>query len=215
MEQSDVFAREENGFLLSRNFRYWNHRQHEAPEVIWESFEPKEPKVKLTLDELAIVALKLREDQIVSEEMSYPLSRFDLTWVERSYDSLRFYGALSKTQRASANTPDGIRLGDLDSNQQQLLKTSVTNLIMESGFCSHELAKSLVTNGKIDERLRELRFKIKIKPNVHTNTSGSDLTDGEETLVKFVPENYIATASEFRFEFSEKEVVTQSIDFRQ
>ncbi len=215
MVQGKVFAKEDSGFLMARSFRYWTNRQHEAPEAIWKTFEPIGRAVEPTLDEAAKVAVTLREDQIVSQEMEYPLSRFDLWKVENSYDSLRLYGSLSKAQRTTAQSLDGVRFGDLDSNQQQMLKTCVTKLIMESGSCSYELAKSLVTNGNTNERLRELRFKIKVTPNIRTNTAGSDLTDGEEVIVKFKSENYVATATEFRFEFSDNEIVSQSINIRQ
>ena len=208
--RAEVYTKEDSGFLLARNFRFWTHRQHEAPEAIWKSFEPYR-KGEPTVDDLAKIASAHREDQIVSTEMYYPLAPIDLWRVEDAYDSLRFYGCLSNSQKAAAQTAEGIRMSDLDSRQQQLLVECIMKLILENGSCSIDLAKSIVANGNIQDRLSTMKFRVNVIGNVQTNDGRQEVKDGEEVLFKPSSDVIKATVSEMRFEFSDKDLLVQSI----
>ncbi len=212
-KQADVYTKEDNGFLLARNFRFWNHRQHEAPEATWKSFEPYS-KGEQTVDELARIASSIREDQLISTEMYYPLSPIDLRRVEEAYDSLKFYGSLSNSQKSLAQTSDGIRMIDLDSRLQQKMVECVMKLVLEHGSCSIDLAKFLVANGNIQDRLSTMRFRVNVINNVQTNDGRPEVKDGTEVLFKHSSDVIKAMVSEMRFEFSDKDSLVQSILIR-
>jgi hypothetical protein len=167
---------------------------------------------ELTIDQFARIANALRYDQLVSREMYYPLSPIDLWRVEEAYDSLKFYGCLSNSQKAATRTADGIRMIDLDSRQQQIYADCAIKLVLESGSCSIELAKSLAANGNIQARLGSARFRVKvIDNNVSANDGRTEITDGNEVFFKPIPGEFPAAIVELRFEFSDTESMVQSI----
>ena len=214
MNDTSALVQEDHGYLMARNPLYWRHRRHEAPETVWAQIEPKDSTVDATFNDFVNAAQLLREDQMFSREIGYPLTSFDIGTVGNGYDSLRLYAMLSPDQRAAAKKDSGIFISELGTAQQKQMEDTVIKLILESGTCSYDLAKTLVLNGVSAGQLQNLCLKLRITDFPVQNHYTDELKDGDTVLVKRGMTSYAVSHASFSYECGPKESVDQWIQFK-
>ncbi len=210
MEDTQAFCKEDQGFLLARNFRYWTHRRHEAPEAVWKSFESQ--KAPRPLSFYLKVANAFREDQLISDETYYPLATFEVSQFSYSYDSLRFLSLLSTSQFNSVQSDGGLEFSDLTESQSDAAVDTVIKMLSESGSCSFGLAKAIVERGIANQELRAMRVKMTGNDFRNWIHYGMELREGNEIIQKAVQTRGPATQFSIRFGFNDEAYVSQSIN---
>ncbi|MEI7984312.1 MAG: hypothetical protein WCI55_01690 [Armatimonadota bacterium] len=213
MGDSQCLAKEDNGYLLARNFAYWSRRKSETPEATWSKVEPRETGQLPTLDQALFVARAFREDQLAIGETNYPATRAKLPKVTECLDSLKLFAMLSPRQREIAARDEGLGFSDLVGNQQDQLLNSALKLILEHYGCTYELAKSLALNGFGLEQLKDLRFTAKWKDRV-SNNAFVDTPTGKKLIEKPTAEESQRQTLWFTFSLSRQEGLTQYIDLK-
>ena len=203
---------EDHGFLMARNYRYWTHRLHEAPESLWSRLEPKDRRDKTSLDEQIGFSLNLREDQMHTNEIEYPLSRADLGNALWNFDMLRFYAGLSESERNAARGALGIAAAELSTSQQARLDELLKKLITKSGSCSFELAKYLYQNGFNSDLTQRMRFHLG-EGSYQSNESTHEVRDGDEIIEKSEKTEGKVTNISFEFVLGKDLTVSQSMSY--
>ncbi len=160
MDESEVYCQEDHGYLVARNFRFWTHRRHEAPEAVWQKLAPAKDDGPMDLNRYAAYALALREDQTQSVDLGYPLCEIDLARVAHSYQMLRFYGMLNDDQRKTARQEAGLGAESLTDTQRSEMNSLLKTVIFTDGFCSVGMAKYLFTNGLMSSDLQQMRLHL-------------------------------------------------------
>ena len=213
MKDNELLAKEDNGYLVARNFRYWRHRRHEAPEALWAKFESISEDKPLTMQDFVKAAQAFREDQLLSQEIGYPLSGFDTGSVISSYDSLRLFGALAPDQQKLA-LDKGISISDVGSAQQQQMVDTVIKLILDSGTPSLELSKALITKGMAASQFGSLLFRIQLTEFPEQNFYSDELKEGGIVLEKQGMTKHAASHFAFNYSIGPKETVSQAMQIK-
>lgn len=211
MENFNTYCKEDKGFLVARNYRFWSHRLHEANESIWQKIEPADAKTKLNFDQYVAIAFGLTETQMRSEDIGYPLCRMNLDPVRYSYDSLRFYAQLPNGQKQTSASANGLPYPDLDTNQRQAMNNLLIKLILETGSCSYEMAKLVAVNGFHSDLMRQIVFKVKENKLENFGNWLEEIKDGDEVIVKGGVEHGNATQFNFTFGLTDKQTVGQTL----
>ncbi len=213
MEESQCLAKEDNGFLLARNFGFWSRRKNEVPESVWNKIEQAEVGQFPTLDQVLIIARTFGEDQLANGETNYPVSRANLTKVNDCLDSLKLFATLSPNQQELAAREEGIGLSDLGGNQRDQFLSTVLKVILERHGCTYELAKGLALNGLGLDQLRGFRIVVKWKDRV-SNYAFVDTPTGKKLVEKPTNEETQRRTLWFTFSLSKQEGLTQYIDLK-
>jgi hypothetical protein len=201
---------EDNGFFLARNFRYWSHRRHEVPESLWQKLEPKDKSKPMGLKECLEFALSLREDQMRTREMRYPLCKVDLGRVLEGYDMLRFYAGLSQDQRQQAMQDNGLSADSISAPQQQEMTELVKKLACKSGSISFEMAKYLFSSGIDRNVARQMRLRLVEEKNYRHGSYLDEVKDGDEVLEKGGSVKLVGTNLTFNFVLDKDQTLGQS-----
>jgi len=204
-----TLCKEDSGYLVARNFRYWTHRRHEAPESVWNSLEPKDTSKPITFAQCSSVALTLREDQLNTPEIGYPLSKFDARKVLTAYDSLRFLASLTEAQRTASSTGTGLAANDLSPAQNQEMQRVILKLVTGGSGCSYEMAQYLVANGLGPAVLQKMKFSMKVNHYEDNGNWIEELKDGNEVITKAGVVRGPADQILFSYGISEKETIGQ------
>ncbi|MBI1331554.1 MAG: hypothetical protein GC165_01600 [Armatimonadetes bacterium] len=210
VEDNKTFCKEDSGFFLARNFRYWTHRRHEASEAQWSKFESVNTPHDLNF--FIQVAGSFREDQLTNEEVDYPLTTFDAFGVANSYDALRFLSQLTSNQMAAASADDGLAIATLGTDQQQAAIDTIVKMLSESGSCSYGMAKTIVSAGVAPSELRSMRVTLHSHFFDGLIDYGRELREGNQVIQKAVPKRYPGNQYTIGFGFSDAESVSQFID---
>ena len=208
MNEQRALVREDSGFLMAKNFRYWSRRKHECPESVWTKFQPAPESTTLTLDEYVSLAKQVRLDQLQTGEIGYPVSTFSVFAPIQCFESLKLYGTLDSTQQNLARKSEGLSLQQLSGSQQTQFRKAILNLILETGSLSYDLAKALIRSGIGDEQLEQFRLLIDERDEnggVIISKDGRKPTDGKAKTFNFISFNYQLTP---------KELVSESIRLR-
>jgi hypothetical protein len=206
-----TYCKEDNGFFLARNYRYWSHRRHEVSEPLWQKLEPKHKLKSMGLKECLDFALNLREDQMHTKDIRYPLCKVDLGKVLEGYDMLRFYAGLSTAQRQQALQESGLGTESMSAFQVQEMNDLVKKLAFKSGSLSFEMAKYLFTSGVDVNVARQMRLRLVEDKNYRHGTYLDELKDGDEVLEKGGQVHLIGTQLRFNFVLGEDQTLGQSI----
>jgi hypothetical protein len=211
MGDFSTYCKEDKGFLVARNYRFWDHRRHEASEAIWQKFEPKDANTDITFDQYVSLALNLKEENISSVDIGYPLFKGDIQPVRSTYDTLRFYSLLSESQRKSAMSENGLNFQTLSTDQQDALFRLAIKLILETGSCSYELAKAIALKGFSNELIRELAFKVQVNEIKDMGNWQEEIKDGNEVVVKGGVDRGDVTQVNLSLKLGPKESVSQGL----
>jgi hypothetical protein len=211
MGDYEVYCQEDHGYLVARNFRFWSHRRHEAPEAVWKKLAPKKDDGPMDLNRYAAYALALREDQIQSVDLGYPLCEVDLARVTHSYQMLRFYGMLTEEQRKMARQEAGLGAEDLTDTQRSEMNSLLKTVIFKDGFCSVGMAKYLFTNGLLGSNFQQMRLHLQ-ESGFHENTNYvEELKDSGVVLRPSQNVKVQVNQVMFRFQLEKDQTITQSI----
>lgn len=213
MKDNEMLAMEDKGYLVARNFRYWRHRRHEAPEAIWAQFESKDGTKTMNLQDFVRAAQLLREDQLFSQEIGSPLTGIENYTVLSSYHSLRLFGALTPSQQKMALSK-GISFSELGTAQQGQMVDTLIKLIMDTGIPSLELCKALVRNGLTNSQFGDVRFRIQLTDNPEQDHYSDELKDGDTVLEPRGTKRYAVTVANFSYDIGPGQTVTQGIQFK-
>ena len=160
MGKFDTYCLEDHEYLVARNYRFWSHRRHEAPESIWKKLAPTPKGSAMDLNRYAAYALELREDQMQTADLGYPLCEVDLSRASYCYQMLRFYGFLTDAQRQLACQEAGLRAEDLTSSQQSEMMVLLKKAIFKYAACSAGMAKYLFTAGMESGAMQQMRLRM-------------------------------------------------------
>ncbi len=210
MDENEVFCREDHGYLVARNFRFWSHRRHEAPELFWTKLALRKDAGPMDLNKYAAYALALRQDQMETGDLAYPVCEIDLSRVTRSYQMLRFYGMLTEEQRKTARKEVGLGVEDLTDTQRSEMTSLLKKVIFKDGFCSVGMAKYLFTNG-FSSNLQQMRLHLMESGFREDTNYIEQLNDSGVVLRKSGTVKVQVNQVMFRFELEKNQTITQSI----
>jgi hypothetical protein len=213
MDEYQCLAKEDSGFLLTRNFGYWSRRGNEMPESIWKKVEPKDADPLPTIDQAFAIAKLFNEPQLSNRETNYPVSHLNLLQINECLDSLKLYATFSKQQQEIAANEDGIGFSELNASQREQMLTTALNAILERPGCTYELAKGLALNGFGLDQLSGVRFTAKWKPRV-SNFAVVNTPNGTKVVEKPAGDELKRQTLWFTFSLSKQEGFTQFIDFK-
>ena len=179
MGKFDTYCLEDHEYLVARNYRFWSHRRHEAPEATWLNLKPNNPNEKPDLNLFAKYALQLREDQMRTADLGYPLCEVDITKPSYCYNMLRFYAILSDQQRQTAHLETGLGADEMSSEQQQEMSDLLKKVIFKSGGCSAGMARYLFTAGLESGTMQQMRLHLQESGFHPTDNYLEELKDGD------------------------------------
>lgn len=211
IDDSGTYCKEDSGFLLARNYRFWSHRRNEAPESVWSRVEPQEVKTHMTFDQ-AVTAVKfLKKNQLQSRDLGYPLAKFDASSLQGAYEGLRFLGSLTNAQLNAAQT-SGLRTSQLDQTAAEAMRQTILSMVVGSGSCTLEMAKYLVSSGLSSQTLNQMTFKLTMTSFDHNLSWTQEIKDGDEVLVKAGSNPQPVNQYYFKFALGENETVSQFLN---
>ena len=210
MDDTGTYCMADNGFLLARNYRYWSHRRHEAPEQVWRMAESE--KKPFSMMQLFKLAGAFRYDQLQTEDIGYPLSTIDTTQVSYAYDSLNVLARLSKDQVAAAMSPNGFSIADLGPDLGLAATDTIAKLVCETGSCSYEMARVIVSDGLSNEALQRMRVRITSTDYKEWIRYINEIKEGNQVIQKSGQERYPVTQFTVAFGLSGDQSVSQSFN---
>ncbi len=211
MEDSGTYCKEDSGYLLARNYRFWSHRRNEAPEAVWSRVEPREIATHMTFDQAVTAAKYLKKNQLGSRDLGYPLAKFPAGSVQSAYEGLRFLGTLSNAQVNAAQTT-GLRTNQLDSNAAEAMRQTILSMVVGSGSCTLEMARYLVSNGLSGQTLNQMAFNLTMSSFDHNMSWTQEIKDGDEVLVKGGSNPQPVDQYYFKFAIGQNETVSQFLN---
>lgn len=210
MNTNHCLAKEDKGYLLAKNFRFWSHRQHEVSEAIWKQAEKGEVNTVPTLDQALYIARNFDESNLETEQVAYPLSHLNLSRIAKTLDSFKLYSILTSQQKEQTLQSNGIGLSELGGVQREHMMSTILKLILEKDMCSFELAKALVTNGLDSSAIQTCRFSATFQDRddsgttIFTPPNGKAATNGDNSpkpKLQSVWYKYSLSPSEFISQF--------------
>ncbi len=211
MNEFEVYCLEDHGYLVARNYRFWSHRRHEAPEAVWKQLAPVKGVGSVDINRYAAYALALREDQTQTEDIAYPLCEVDLSRMAYCYHMVRFYGMLTDAQRQTARQEAGLGAEDMTAAQQSEMNSLLKRVIFKYGSCSVGMAKYIFTNGLGVSNLGQMRLRL-LENGYHQETNYiEELKDGGVVIRPSGTVKVQVSQIMFRFQLDKDQTITQAI----
>ena len=209
-DETKSLVKDDDGYLLARPYRYWNHRKHEVPELVWNKFRNSESSSSLRLNDYISLVKQVRLDQIRSTELGYPVSNFDCASTAQCYESLKLFGTLNSNQQALAASKEGLPWAQMGGTQQVQFRKAILNLIVETGIISYDLAKTLMRSGIDDGQIQTFRLLVE-QQDEKQGASILRGPNGKQEIVKPTNYNFVS----FNYQMSPKESVNEWIRLKQ
>ena len=208
------FAHKSDQFLLVRDGLYWRKRAHEIPEDAYAGMENLPKGRKLTLMDYAVFSTKITRTQaaLLQNRSSGFTTTFPTINFSEAFPALQFLGKLSSSQAVQASTDEGLQNQVLSSELKNQFMTSVIEGIMENGWVSEPLLKSLISKGFDPDSVGNMYFHL-----AKTKTSmayGADFAFENGQAIELSPSQNYTDRPTVRFEFGydPKNVITFSTE---
>jgi hypothetical protein len=211
VDEFEVYCREDHGFLLARNYRFWSHRRHEAPESVWRKLAPKPGDGSMDVNRYAAYTSEVREDQMQTVDLGYPLCEVDLSKANFCYNMLRFYGTLTDGQRQTARQEAGLGAEDMSGTQQAEMISLLKKTIFKSGGCSAGMAKYLFTTGLDSSTMQQMRLHVGESGFRPSSNFVEELKDNGVIVRPSSTVNAVASQIMFTFKLNKGQSVYQVI----
>lgn len=147
LAKTETYFIKSDSFLLARPNAYWLQSDREIPESTWSQFESNRKNPFLTLDEAVRMCNISRPEQIYTKLIDTPISKVNLSPLIGSFETLRFFGLLSKDQQSRAMSKNGIRGAEMNETQRNAFVRLATEGLFDGGRLSYGLAKDIAFNG--------------------------------------------------------------------
>ena len=211
MGEFDTYCLEDHEYLVARNYRFWSHRRHEAPEATWLNLKPKNPNEKPDLNLFAKYALQLREDQMRTVDLGYPLCEVDITKSSYCYNMLRFYAILLDQQRQTARLETGLGADEMSAEQQQEMSVLLKKVIFKSGGCSAGMARYLFTAGLESSTMQQMRLHLQESGFHPSDNYLEELKDGDVVIRPSSTVKSMSSQIMFSFRFGKGQTITEGM----